>query len=185
MQDGKRQTPFAPNSRRAFFGAALGLGAGLGAPASLAQAGAAKRPISWVHGVSATLVDAHGLENDRIEGNARIVRGRSWSNVPLYFAVPSPGLDQGTPLKIAAIWVRHKAARGASISAMTLHDCERTLVHMEKLAIRQDDWADTRLALDQPCFAARTLGVTLTCDFADVERQIAVSAVGCEFTMVV
>lgn len=183
MQDERRQTPFLPNSRRAFFGAALGLGTGLGASAGLAQAGAAQRPIRWVHGIAATIVDVHGLENDRVDGNARIVQGRSWSDVPLYFAMPSPGLDSGTPMKIIAVWIRHKAARGASISAITLHDCERTLMRMQKMAIRHDDWADTRLALDPPCYAARTLGLTLTCDFADVDRQLAISAVGCEFEM--
>lgn len=183
MADGKQGTQVNARDRRAFFGTALGLGAGLGATAGLAQTGSVRNPISWVHGNNATVLDAQGLERDRVVGNARVVHGRSWSTLPLHFAVPPPVMDTGVPLRVAAIWVRLKAERGAMISTMTLHDCERTVAHKEKMEIRQEDWGDVRVALDQPCFILRSVGLTLECTFADVDRQIAISAIGCEFEM--
>lgn len=183
MADEKQGVQFTMRNRRAFFGTALGMGAGLGASVGLARAGSVQNPISWVHGNSAMVADAHGLERDRVEGNARVVNGRSWSNVQLHFAVPSPALDTGLPLRVAAVWVRFKAQTGAQISAMVLHDCERTLTRRDKMDIRREDWDDVRIALDPPCLVARSLGLTLECAFADVSRQIAISAIGCEFAM--
>lgn len=180
-QHGERVTA---GDRRLFFKAALGVGLGIGA--GTAPAGAMPRnPISWVHGNSATVVDAQGLERDRMEGNARVVHGRSWSMVPLHYAIPSPVLDTGAPLKVTAMWVRMKAGQGATLNAMALHDCERTLARFDKLDLRRDDWADVRLALDPPCAMVRSLGVTLECTFADVARQIGISAIGCEFEMTI
>lgn len=181
MANGKHGAQFTIRNRRAFFGTALGLGVGLGAGAGLAKAGSVHNPINWVHGNSAMVANGQGLEHDQVEGNARVVRGRSWSNVQLHFAVPSPALDTGSSMRVAAVWVRFRAQNGARISAMTLHDCERTLMRREKMDIRGEDWDDVRIALDPPCLVARSLGLTLECAFADVARQIAISAIGCEF----
>lgn len=170
-------------NRRAFFRTATGVGATLAAGGGACASGVRRNPISWVHGTGATIVDAHGLERDRVEGSARVVHGRSWSTIPLHFAVPSPVLDTGASLRVKAVWVRLKAERGASIHAMTLHDCERTLVRIENMDIRRDDWEDVRVALDQPCGMVRSLGLTLECAFADVARQIGISTVGCEFEL--
>lgn len=182
MGEKQQDAPVVTRNRRGLLKTAFGLGAA-GAVAGLARAGAARTPISWVHGVSATIADAHGLERDWVEANARLVQGRSWSLVPLHFAVPSPVLDIGVPVPVTAVWLRVKAERGAAINALTLHDCERTLVRLEKLRICSDDWKDVRIALDPPCAVARSLGLTLDCAFADVGRQIAISAAGCEFAM--
>jgi hypothetical protein len=182
MGEKRQDASMVMRNRRGLLKAAFGLGAA-GAAAGLAQAGPARPPISWVHGVSATITDAHGLERDRVEANARLVQGRSWSLVPLHFAVPSPAFDIGVPVPITAVWLRVKAERGATINALTLHDCELTLVRLEKLHIRSDDWKDVRIALDPPCAVARSLGLTLDCAFADVGRQISISAAGCEFAV--
>lgn len=183
MDDGKQEAQAAMRNRRGFLGTALGLGAGLGAGAGLAQAGNVRTPIRWVHANSAMIGNVHGLEHDRVEGNARVVNGRSWSNVQLHFAVPSPVLDTGVPVRVAAVWVRFKAQSGALISALTLHDCERTLTRQDKMDIRREDWDDVRIALAPPCLVARSLGLTLECTFGDVARQIAISAIGCEFEL--
>ncbi|SNS81493.1 hypothetical protein SAMN05880556_11294 [Azospirillum sp. RU38E] len=185
MVDARQWSQMFTRSRRAFFGAAVGLGAGFGMKAAPARATMARQPISWVHGNSATVVDAQGLERDRVEDNARVVHGRSWSRVPLHFAVPSLALDTGSGQRVTAIWIRFKAEQGALISAMTLHDCERTLTHRENLALQHVDWDDVRIALDPPCLMSRSLGLTLECSFSDVARQISISAIGCEFGMTV
>ncbi|OYQ36211.1 hypothetical protein CHU95_05320 [Niveispirillum lacus] len=183
MVDTKQETQFTIGNRRSFFGAALSVGAGLGLGTGLARAGSQQNPISWVHGTSATVADAQGLERDRVEGNARIVNGRSWSDVQLHFAVPAPVLDTGAALPVAAVWVRFRAQKGARIQSLTVHDCERTLTRREKLDIHQTAWGDVRIALDPSCLVARSLGLTLECAFADIARQIEISAVGCEFEM--
>lgn len=175
----------AATGRRAFVAAAVGLGATVGGMAAgPAQAGAIRRSIRWVHGNSATVVDDQGLERDRIDGNARVVHGRSWSTIPLHFAVPTPFPEPGRPIRVTAVWLRLKAEAGACVSAMTVHDCEQTLAHVGGVDIRRDDWDDVRVGLDPPCVLHRSLGVTVECAFADVGRQIGVSAIGCEFEIV-
>ena len=53
--------------RRTFFKAALAASA---IPvASIARVGTVKRPVSWVHGNSATIVGVHNLEMDVMQGN--------------------------------------------------------------------------------------------------------------------
>lgn len=164
--------------RRTFFKTTLGISI---LPASLAQVGSAKNPISWVHGNNATIVDAQDLEMDAVRGNARSVRGRSWSTIPLHFAVPSTGLDTSVPMRVSAVWVRLQAGAGAKIVAMALHDCETTVARIDGMALHRQEWGDVRIPLNPPREVMRSIGVTLDCQFADVERQIGISAVGCEF----
>ncbi len=165
-------------NRRTFFKTAIGASA---LPVGLAQAGSARHPVSWVHGNSATVVGAFDLEMDVMQGNARVVRGRSWSSVPLHFAVPLPGLDRGEPARVSAIWIRLQSGAGAAIRAIALHDCECTLARIEGLQLGQSEWGDVRIPLQPARAVTRSIGITLDCEFADVERQIGISAVGCEF----
>jgi|GEM_PF-4905451 len=181
------------SGRRAFFTAALVAGAtitggAIGAEAAvpvlgLAALGSPQSPISWVHGNSATILAAHDLEMDQMQGNARVVRARSWTRLPMHFAIPAPVLDSRASLGIEAIWLRLRTEPGARISALSLHDCELTLARVENLDLRRADWADVRVPLTPVPRLVRSLGVTLDCDFADTQRVLGISAVGCEFRL--
>ncbi|MFM2041482.1 MAG: hypothetical protein RLY86_58 [Pseudomonadota bacterium] len=191
MKDGFPALGRIMGSRRRLFTSAVGfgavgVGAALGSP-GLARAGTSARPVSWVHGTAATVVrddgaaGADGVERDRVEGNARVVQGRSWSTVSLHYAVPMPMLDSGAPLDVRAIWVRLRSQAGAAITAVTLYDCERTIARLDGLDLRRADWDDARIALDPGSTVMRSPGLTIDCTFADVDRRIAISAIGCEF----
>ncbi len=119
---------------------------------------------------------------DKVQGNARVVQGRSWSTVPLHFAVHSTGLDTSVPMRVSAVWVRLKADSGAKIVALALHDCETTIARVENIDLRQQEWGDVRIALNPPRNVMRSIGITLDCEFGDVARQIGISAVGCELS---
>ena len=169
-----------PSARRSFIASALALGAAV-LPSRVVSAGNAGRSISWVHGSSAMLAGARQLESDVIQGNARVVRGRSWSSIPLHFSVPSPGLESGRRMRIAAVWLRFQSGGGAWVESVMLHDCEVTVARIDGLALRQPEWGDVRVPFDKPCAVARCIGVTLGCKFEETGRQVCVSAVGCEF----
>jgi hypothetical protein len=166
--------------RRIFFKTMFSMTA---LPIGITTVGSTKNPISWVHGNNATIADANGLDTDAIRGNARVVRGRSWSSVPLHFAVPSTGLDTSVPMRVSAVWVRMKTGAGAKIVGMALHDCETTVARIDAMSETREEWSDVRIALNPPREVMRTIGVTLDCEFADVEREISISAVGCEFEL--
>lgn len=171
-----------PNQRRrTFFKAAFGASM---LQTSIASAGSKKNPISWVHGNNATIAAPHDFELDAVHGNTRVVRGHSWSTLPLHFAVPSTGLDTSVPMQVSAIWVRLQADSGAKIVGLALHDCETTVARIDHLDLRLQEWGDVRIPLNPPRNVVRSIGVTLDCEFADVERQISISAVGCEFQLV-
>jgi hypothetical protein len=167
-------------ARRAFMTATIALG-GLSLPMRMANAGTADAPIGWVHGSGATIAGARSLESDAIQGNARVVRGRSWSSLPLHFAIPTLSLDTGRPTKIRAIWLRLQTGSGARIGSVALHDCEKTVAHVDGLSLQRTHWGDLRIPLAAPQRIARGIGVTIGCEFDAIDRQVAISAVGCEF----
>lgn len=166
-------------NRRMFFKAALGSSI---LPTDITHAASTKSPISWVHGNSATIADVIDLEMDKLQGSARVVQGRSWSVVPLHFAVPSIAKDSNKPMYVNAVWVRLKTDLGAKIVALALHDCETTIARVENIDLRQQEWGDVRINLNPPRKVMRSIGITLDCEFGDVARQIGISAVGCEFS---
>jgi len=77
--------------------------------------------------------------------------------------------------------VRLQTREGGRISAVALHDCETTLARLDGMELHQQDWGDMRIPLRAVCEVRRSIGITLECAFADVERQVGISAVGCEF----
>lgn len=177
MGDGSGAVAVQDRNRRIILKASLGLST---LPLAAATVNTLAAPISWVHGNSATVMDTHDLEMDGIRGNARVVQGRSWSTLPLYYAIPSPMQTPGAPMKISAIWVRLQGGRGAAIASMAVHDSEMTLVRLDNLSLQHEHWQDVRIPLAAPLCITRCIGVTLECQFADVERHISISAVGCE-----
>lgn len=164
-------------ARRDFLHTALGVSTLLAtspaqavpsAPALLA----AKPNIHWIHGNSANIVGL--VEQDSAQGSARIVRGNSFSMLPMHFNLAVPAGAQ-----LQAIWLRMQAQAGAHISALVLHDCEVLLSRVDDLQLRSPAWCDVRIAT--PCTVVRSLGLTLECRFQDVARELGISAVGCEF----
>lgn len=84
---------------------------------------------------------------------------------------------------VSAVWVRLKTDSGARIVALALHDCETTITRVENLDLHQQEWRDVRIALTPPRNVHRSLGITLDCEFGEIERQIGISAVGCELSL--
>ncbi|WP_374339775.1 hypothetical protein [Leeia sp.] len=164
-------------SRRTLLKASLSMSV---LPIAAASPGALAAPISWVHGNSAAVINAHQLEADSIRGNARVVQGRSWSTLSLHYAIPSPMQLPGPLMKVSAIWIRMQGGKGASISSVALHDGEIALVRLDTLNLQHEQWQDVRIPLATPLCITRCIGVTFECQFADVDRYISISAVGCE-----
>lgn len=166
--------------RRTFFKVTLGVA---GFPKRDSKASSTKHLIAWVNGTAAVALPRDELEEDAVLGSTYFIRGRSWSSLPLHFAVPPTGLDTGMPMRISAVWVRLKASAGAKIVGVALHDCETTVARVDGLEVHRGEWGDVRIALEPAREVVRTIGVTLDCEFSDVEREISISAVGCEFDL--
>ena len=180
IEDRRTESDACVHPRRAFIASSVAFGASI-VPLSIATAGTTASPIGWVHGSSATLAGAQSLESDVVHGNARVVRGRSWSTIPLHFAIPTPWLDSGRPMRIGAIWLRLQTGSGAHVGSVALHDCETTIARIDDLSLQRPEWGDIRIPFDSPRRIARSIGVTIGCEFRDIERQVGISAVGCEF----
>ncbi len=166
--------PNNPNRRSFFF---AGMGASILSLISTPSR-AANSEIIWVNGVNGLIVGEDEPEIDIVENNVRILRGNSWSDIALHFAVPIPA-----NAAIRAIRLRFKTDSGAKMTGLCIHDCERKLLGIKDMGLTQSSWEDVRIPLDNACNIVSSLGVTLHFEFADTERQFKLGALGCEFEM--
>ncbi|MES2317586.1 MAG: DUF6623 family protein [Pseudomonadota bacterium] len=162
--------------RRFVFG--LG-GLGLAAQGSAASLAALPDPlaVSWVHGHGTDIGFPDLIESATSSGGSKVLRGRSFSDNRLHFALNVPP----GKARVQAILLRFRTLPGAELRFLRVYDSEREVAVLADLHLQQGDWGEQRIALPELPRITRGLGVTLGIGFGGVDREFAISALGAEF----
>lgn len=170
---------FSLSKRNALQRFACGL-AGLGFQAGSAASGPkpTQSVTQWVHGHSAVIGLPDLMESMTSAGGSALLRGKSYSSNCLHYALPRPAENA---VRLCAILLRFRCASGACIRSLRLFDGEYEAAVIGYLHPGQD-CAEQRLVLPDSVMIRYGLGVTLELGFEAVERELAISAVGAEFS---
>ncbi len=168
------------------FGVGLVGGASVLASKALATAGAEPyamcAKVQWVHGHGSIVGDPTRIEVSHCSASSRQLRGTSYSTNAFHFLIPSPPLRAGTLTYVNKVYVRYRTASGASIIGLRVFDGELIVMEQTGLEFRSEEWTQQEFRFDHPIGVKTALGISLCAAFGSTDREIEISALGCEFS---